>query len=172
MKMRRKIAIAVALLAMVCLMAAPAFAKQDTVKKMGAVKTDLNERQAGDPANEAGSGDTAGWAIFNTNCDIEEAVDLEGTWLIANIHLHDGMPKTEYDVYVKIDGSVNLVGQLKTNKRGKGNFHTMLDVTNVVAESVEVQAVVKPISATAIVGYATDTVPVPMKDCYTYDGDV
>ena len=170
--MSRKIAIAVALLAMVCLMAAPALAKQDAVKKMGAVKTDLNERQAGDLYNEAGSGGTIGWTIFNTTCDIEEGVDLEGTWLIANIHVHDGMPKTEYDVYVKIDGSVNLVGQLKTNKRGKGNFHTMLDVSEIMAESVDVQAVVKPINATTIVGYATDTVPVPRKDCDTDDGDI
>lgn len=171
--MRRKVAIAVALLALVCLMAAPAFAKQDAVKKMGAIKTDLSERQAGDHSNDAGSGDTIGWTVFNTTCDIEEQpVDLEGTWLIANIHVHDGMPMTQYDVYVKIDGTVNLVGQLKTNKRGKGNLHTMLDVSNVIVESVDVQAVVKPINATTIVGYATDTVPVPRKDCDTDDGDV
>ena len=163
--MRRSVTIAVALLAVAAFMVTPGFAK------MGSVKTELNERMSGDLAYDAGSGDTVGWAIFNTTCELEECDLLEGIWLIANIHLHDGMPEETYDVYVKIDGAVHLVGQLYTNKKGKGNFHSMLDLGDTMNEEVDVQAVVKPAGTQAIVGYATATEPVPVKNCEVYDGD-
>jgi hypothetical protein len=163
--MRRRVVFAVAFLAMVAFMVTPGFAK------MGAVKTVLNERMGGDPPNDVGSGETAGWAIFNTTCDLEECVVLEGIWLVVNIHLEDGMPEAEYDVYVKIDGTVNLVGQLYTNKKGKGNFHSMMELSDAMNEEVDVQAVVKPEGTKAIVGYATATEPVPVKNCEIYYGD-
>ena len=162
--MRRRVAIAVALLAMAAFMVTPVFAK------MGAVKTDLNERTGEESWNDAGMGPTVGWVIFNTTCDMEECDVLEGTWLIVNIHVHDGMPEATYEVYVKIDGSVNLLGFLYTNKKGKGNYHSILELID-KWEEVDVQAVVKPGDTPGVVGYATATEPVPVKNCEIYNGD-
>jgi hypothetical protein len=141
---------------------------------MGAVGTELNERTTVDLKlpNQAGSGETVGRTIFNTSCCMEQVVDGPSHCLIVNIRLHDAAPKTRYDVWVKVNGGPNLVGQILTNRREKASFHTVLDISSHGGEYIDVQAVVKPEGATEIIGYATATEAVPVKDCYVVDGPV
>jgi hypothetical protein len=47
-----------------------------------------------------------------------------------------------------------------------------LDISSHGGEYIDVQAVVKPEGATEIIGYATATEAVPVKDCYVVDGPV
>lgn len=135
-----------------------------------AAKTDLNERLSGDPATDAGSGEWAGFSVFKGIClDQEGGTSMES--LTANIRLKNGTPGEVYDVYVKIreaasqQAEVNLVGQIKANKFGKAGSNTKLDLSAYQGlESVQIQAVVKPMSVSSIVGYATafETIAVPI----------
>jgi hypothetical protein len=127
----------------------------------GAVKTGLYERQSGDPAGGPGSGPLSGFCIINVDPCSEE--------LLTNVVLKEGMGNTTYDVYVKINGAVNLVGNLYTNPNGKGAAAFFTDVSMYTGPegpgTVDVQVVVKPENTTAIVGFATATVSERFPDC-------
>lgn len=127
----------------------------------GAVKTGLFERMAGDPPNGPGSGDVSGFAIINVDpCD---------EMLMVNVNLAAGEAATVYDVYVKVNGAVNLVGTLMTNPVGRGTAQFYLDASAYAGPegpgAIDVQVVVKPEGASAIIGYATDTVVENFPDC-------
>ena len=126
---------------------------------IGAVKTGLYARQEGDDPNAAGSGPWVGFAILNTTC--------EGM-LNVNVVVKD-LPEGMYDVYVKVNGAADLVGQVNTNTQGKGasqfELYEDIGVGNAVekGDSIPVQVVVKETGLTTIVGAATATVDVPLK---------
>ena len=123
--------------------------------RMGAVKTGLYERQAGDDPTGAGSGDWVGFAVVNTDC--------EGM-LSANVVVK-GLPEGTYDVYLKVDGSGHKVGTIAIGENGHGQAKVMWEVGTAVekGETVSVQVVVKQGAGGAIVGSATATVDVALK---------
>lgn len=127
----------------------------------GAVKTNLYERMEGDPPNGPGSGDLAGFAIIN--------VDPCTEMLMVNTKLAAGEGDTIYDVYVKTNGAVQLVGTLMTNPVGRGTAQFYLDASAYAGEegpgAIEVQVVVKPEGTSAIIGFATDTIVENFPDC-------
>lgn len=122
----------------------------------GAVKSDLCERQLGDPHDQVGSGPKVGWAIANTNANGQ---------LIVQVHLGNGLPSQTFDVWVKVNGdhSGGPDVQLSTDSQGEGNAHVMVSLADYPPSTniVDVQVVVK--QTLAIVGYATATEPVPLK---------
>ncbi len=133
----------------------------------GAVKTGLYERMAEDPPNGPGSGDLSGFAIINVDpCD---------EILMVNVKLRHGDPQTAYDVYVKVNGAVTLVGTLMTNPVGIGTAQFYLDASMYAGPEgpgeIDVQVVVKPEGTSAIIGYATDTVTELFPDCDCDDED-
>jgi len=98
-------------------------------------------------------GNEVGWAILNTDC--------EGI-LIVNVHLGDGLADEEFTV--RLNGDV--IGSLQTNRKGKGNFYTELDLPDDVGESVDVRVALIatiPGDIPAVVRYRTDLVTVPVK---------
>lgn len=132
-----------------------------TGTSFGAVKADLYERMPGDPPNGAGSGELSGFAILN----VDPCTEL----LLANVHLKEGDPESNYDVYVKINGAVNMVGNLMTNPAGKGAAQFYLDVSEFAGPEgpgeIDLQVVVKPEGSAEIDGFASATVTESFPDC-------
>jgi len=124
----------------------------------GAVDFSLSERDGTEEWNEPGNGRVVGWAIANTT---------GAGALIVQIHLDSATPDAVFDVYVKVNqdsGWVGRIGTIETNRRGKGNGHVVLDVSEEPGDAVLVQVVVKPENVyLPRVGYASEYLPVPMK---------
>jgi len=97
-----------------------------------------------------------GWAILNTDC--------EG-FLVVNVHLDDGLAEEAFTV--RVNGGI--VGSLETNRKGKGNFYTEIDLPDDVGEVIDVRVTLVaiipggPDDPTAVVRYRTDLVSVPVK---------
>ena len=124
---------------------------------LGAVKLPLFEREPGYDSEAPGTGDQAGWAIANTNAD--------GT-LIVETHLDNGAPSMTFFVFVKINGTwlEADVGQLTTNRQGKGNAHAELNIADYPSSTgtVDVQVVVR-VGPPYLPGYASAYTLVPLK---------
>ena len=137
-------------------MAAPVAAAKGP--PLGAVKLVLFERETDYDPNDEGTGDQAGWAIANTNAD--------GT-LIVETHLDNGEPDTTFFVFVKINKKWLQadVGELTTNRQGKGNAHLELDIADYTSNSstIDVQVVVRVGPPSYLPGYASAHTSVPLK---------
>ena len=124
---------------------------------LGAVKLPLFEREQGYDSNDPGTGDQAGWAIANTNAD---------GMLIVETHLDSGAPSTAFFVFVKINGTWLQadVGQLTTNRKGKGNAHAELNMADYPSSTgtIDVQVVVR-VGPPYLPGYASAHTSVPLK---------
>lgn len=144
-------------LAMLGILAGPALAQG---AGLGAVKLELHERTGVEGWDDEGLGDLVGWAIANTNADGE---------LIVQTHLDDGLADQTFDVFIKVNGNWLWpdVVQLTTNRQGKGNAHTNLNIAAYPppTDPINVQVIVRKVGAdlTLKAGYATATALVPLK---------
>jgi len=123
--------------------------------RRGAEKVGLFELLEGDDPGAQGTGDKAGFAVLNTTA--------EGV-LIVNVKIKGGVAETTYNVTVTIDGVPTVVGQVTTNKKGKGTGHFEVDVSaSYPGESIEVQVAVTPAGESVTLGYSSTPVPVALK---------
>lgn len=139
--------------------------KKDKQKSKGAVKTAIKQRKPGDYALDAGSGKRIGFVI---------ATATASNRLEVNIHLQNGHPNQEYNVWVKqfpngksTNHLMKQFGDLKTNKQGKANSHYKRPLPDRPDRDddgdIEVQVVLKRKGQAGIVGAASRTFPVVLK---------
>ena len=154
--MKKILMLTLALVLLLGLAATPVMAAKG--QSLGAVKLPLFEREPGYDPDEPGTGDQVGWAIANTNADGK---------LIVETHLDNGATSMTFFVFVKINGTWLQadVGQLTTNRQGKGNAHAELNIADYPSSTgtIDVQVVVRVGPPTYLPGYASAHTLVPLK---------